>query len=993
MAGDFRVLGPVEVVGPAGPAALQGTRQRAVLGVLALHAGDVLPVSRLVDVLWGEDPPRTAAKTLHSHIARIRQAMAGCGAAPLLVTREPGYLLDAQRDLVDAHRFETMVRDASRQPPAEAAATLRAALALWRGDAFADTPLAGWGPREIDRLHELRLTAVEDRWEVELRLGNHEDAVRVLPHLLAAHPGRERLTGLAMLALYRDGRHTDALERFQQLRRHLVDEFGVDPGPEVTELHTAILRRDPALEPAGTTSAPAQLPAGVGHFTGRAAELAVLDRVLAGPEDPAPVVVSGTAGLGKTALALQWAHRVAARFPDGQLFIDLRGHDPTRAVSPADALAHLLRGLDVPDERIPGEPDEAAALYRSLVHGRRLLVMADNAGSAAQVLPLVPGSGPALLLVTSRTDLTALATRHAVTAIPLATMDHDESMALLVRVLGADRVAAEPAATAELVRLCGGLPLALRIAAARLGGAPDMRVAELVVAGREGGFELAGDASTVRAVLASAYHPLAGSRARMFRLLGTSPGATVHVGLAAALCGVPVAAAGAALADLAAAQLVTETEPGRVRFHDLVREFARHRADLDEPPADLASARERLVDWYLHVAATANAAIDPNRDLVTPVPRHPAPPSPFPADRHAALAFLAAERQNLLAVVQFAAEHGRQDAAWQLTYLLTSFYDTTGHWHERVELCRHGAAAASALGDPVATSEMLRALGVAYFMTRRLREALATGERALTAVRATGDLAAEGHVHNNLANVHAELRRFDDAVAAHRLAVRRCAEAGNQLGHALSQRNLGHTFVQMGRAEHSLPPLSEALATFRGLGNARLEAATLDTLGEAYLQRGEHGLALSHLDNAIAVSREIGDRWLEWETLLGAGRVHLARRDHAAAAAHFTQALRIAREVGDTHGEARTLNLLGRTRLDAGDLGAARAHLEQGMVVRSRVPDDYEQANLHRDLADLEDRTGHPDRARQHRDRAVELYRAAHALTEAETLTQQALTP
>jgi tetratricopeptide (TPR) repeat protein len=702
--------------------------------------------------------------------------------------------------------------------------------------------------------------------------------------------------------------------------------------------------------------------------------------------------VSGTAGLGKTALALEWAHRVAARFPDGQLFLDLRGHDPRRAVSPADALAHLLRSLDVPDERIPGEPDAAAALYRSLVHGRRVLVMADNAGSAAQVIPLVPGAGPAMLLVTSRAGLTELDTRHAVTHVPLGTLGHDESMTLLTQALGAARVTAEPAAAAELARLCGGLPLALRIAAARLGGAPGIRIADLVATSRVD--ERADGASTVRVVLTSAYLPLREPLARLFRLLGTSPGVTVSASLGAALCGTPDVSA--AFGELVAAQLVTaaghDETVDRVGFHDLVREFARQRAELDEPPELLVSARERLVDWYLHVAATANAVIDPNRDLVTPALRHDAPPVPFGPDRHGALAFLTAERANLVPVVQFAAEHGRPDAAWQLTYLLTSFNDTTGHWHERVELCRAGAAAAAALDDPVATSEMLRALGVAYFMTRRLREALATGERALAAVRATGDLAAEGHVHNNLANVHAELRRFDDAVAAHRLAVRRCAAAGNELGHALSQRNLGHTFVQMGQAEHGLPPLSEALATFRSLGNARLAAATLDTLGEAHLQRGEHGLALSHLDDAIATSREIGDRWLEWETLVNAGRVHHARRDFASAVTHFTQALRVSREVGDGHGEARALELLGRTHLAEGALDDARVRLEQGMVVRSRVPDDYEQANLHRDLAELEERSGDPVLARQHRSRAVELYRAAHAVAEAESLARDAVT-
>ncbi|WP_018681494.1 AfsR/SARP family transcriptional regulator [Actinokineospora enzanensis] len=990
--GELRVLGPVEAVGPAGRALVHGTRQRAVLGVLALHAGTVLPASRLIDVLWGENPPRTAVKTLHSHVARIRQALTACGFPVVLRTREPGYLLAVEPETVDALRFDQQVRAArahlTRDEADHAAPLLRSALGLWRGDAFADAALEGWGCGEVETLHERRLAAVEDLWDAELRLHRHTEAARELPRLVAAHPTRERLAALCMLALHRCGQHTDALEVYRQLRTRLADDYGVDPGPEVVELHTAILRRDPALQPRQATRGPAQLPARVGHFTGRTAELTALDDMLSGPSDERPVVViSSAAGMGKTALAVQWAHTVATRFPDGQLFLDLGGHDSRRALSAADALAHLLRALDVPDERMPAELTERAALYRSLLHGRCCLVLVDNAGDVDQVLPLVPGTGQTLLVVTSRQSLAALGTRHAVHPVALDSLGHTESLELLGRVLGPARVSREPGAAARLGRLCGGMPLALRLAAARLVATPGRSVAEsaaeLVSAGRLDTLAVEGDTRTVRAVFASAYEPLEPGRARMFRLLGLAPGSTVSTSLGATLCEVPVEHAREALAGLTAAHLVTEVDRDRFRYHDLVREFAAERVG----PDDRLPALSRLIDWYLVVADEANRVIDPNRDLVTPTLQHgPRPSVPF-TDRRGALAFLDAERPNLRAVAHCAREIGRLTAAWQLTYLLTSFYDATGHWHDRVELCRQGAAAATASGDPVAEAEMLRALGVAYFMTRRLREALETNQRALRTVRAAGDLAGEGHVHNNIANAYAELRRFDEAIAAHRLAVARCAEAGNDLGRALSQRNLGHTFVRMGRADESLLPLTDALATFRGLGNARLEAATLDTLGEAWLQRGDHRTALSHLGEALTVSRAIGDRWLEWESLLDTGRAHLDAGDVPQALAHFQSALDLSRDVGDRHGEASALNQLGRAHLSAGDLAAARHHLEHSLAVRSAVPDDYELAHLHKDLGDLESRTGDQTTATRHWSRARHLYHQANATSEAGELT------
>ncbi|MGW5054879.1 BTAD domain-containing putative transcriptional regulator [Actinokineospora sp. NPDC004072] len=950
--GWLGVLGPVEAVGPAGRAELHGARQRAVLGVLALHAGTVLSATRLVDVLWGDRPPRTAVKTLHSHVARLRTALTAAGFGGVLVTRDPGYALDIDPDAVDAHRFAALVRAARGHTPERAAPLLREAIGLWRGEPFADTPLAGWGGHAVADLAEQRLTAVEDLWEAELRLGGHDEAARELPRLLAGHPLRERMAGLAMLALHRCGRHAEALAVFDRVRRDLAEEYGADPGPDLAALHTAILRRDPALaaEPA-YGAAPAQLPAPVGYFTGRAAELGALDDVVAGAERPV-VVITGAAGMGKTALAVQWAHRVAACFPDGQLYVDL--------AATGDALTHLLRSLDVPDDRVPADPAERAALYRSLLRARRCLVLVDNAARVDEVLPLVPGAGSSALVVTSRATLAALGTRHAVRPVAVDALDHADSLALLTRVLGEARVRQEPVAAARLARLCGGMPLALRIIAARLLGAPATTLAatadELATAGRLDGLAVDGDPRTVGAVLASAYRPLPAAQAAMFRMVGLVPGPTVTPGAGAALCGIGVAEAAGALAALAGGHLLAPVGPERYRAHDLTREFAAERVRAEVPAEERAAAVDRLLDWYLVVAAAANAVIDPRRDAVEPRPRFRPDRLPFPDDRHAALAFLNGERDNVLPVVRLALAHGRPDAAWQLTYLLTSYHDATGHWHLRTRVC--AVAAEAAAGDPRAEAETLRGLGVAYFMTRRFADALATNRAALRAAQAAGDAAGEGHVLNNIANALAELRRFDEAVVAHERAVATCAAAGNALGRALAQRNLGHTYVRMGRAESSLGPLTDALGTFAELGHDRLVAATLDTIGEARLQLGEHAGALAAVERAIAISRELGDRWLEWECLLDAGRVHLDRGAPDPAAEHFAAALAASRAVGDRHGEAAATAHLGRAHLAAGRVAEARRELERAAVLRAGVPDADEQAQIQGALAELRQVTG-----------------------------------
>ena len=972
----IRVLGPVQAIGPDGPALLVGARQRAVVGVLALKVGSLVPQWRLVDALWGDSPPRTAVKSLHSHVARVRQALDVCGLPDVLETRDSGYVLTMSGDAVDGHRFEQLASRGRSELAAgdaeRAAASLRDALALWRDDtALPDAGPNGWAAAEVDRLTEARLTATTARWEAELCLGRHVEAVAELERLLVAYPKHEGFVSSLMLALYRCGRPTAALEVFQRLRARLADDLGVDPGPELIQRNAQILRRDPALglspgadrRPAAgfadtpAMPRPAQLPARVGHFTGRGEALAALDRLVDDPEAETQVaVISGAAGTGKTALVVQWAYRMMSRFPDGQLFVDLRGHEPGAQLPPAEPLSHLLRSLGVPAEHVPTEAGEQAALFRSLLHNRRMLIVADNAGRTEAVLPLVPATAGNLLVVTSRAALPALGTHHAVCSVPLDVLSGAEALTLLRRLLGDAVVDTQLDAAAELVRLCDRLPLALRIAAAKLSGQRDPVVADLVAeltgADRLDVLAVDGDSRSVRTVLASAYRALSPPAARVFRLLGLHPGASFHVGLAAAMAALPPAEARPAVAELVAAHLAVRETPERHRFHDLVALFAA-RCAAEEPQEERAAAVGRAVDWYLAVAHAANRLVDPGRDRVTPAVRHPLAELPFAAEPGAALAFLDAESQNLLPVARFAAAHGRPAATWQLTYLLTGYYDSRGDRGQRIEMCRASVAAAQQDGDPVAEGLMRSGLGVACVAAHRFREALESLHGALPLMRAAGDHRGEGHVYNNIAAAHSGLRQFDQALEAFRRALDIHTANGYQLGIALALNNAGHTAVLMGRPELGAADLAAALRLSREIGNARLEAAVLHSTGEADLARGACDDALGHFDAALALYRQLGDQRYEAETLSGIGLTHLRLGQPGPALAALRQALAVSRAIPDQHQSAAIVHHLGRALIAAGDLAGAQEQLHRAVRLRLQVPDAYAESSLHRDLADL----------------------------------------
>ncbi|MEN3356603.1 MAG: hypothetical protein V7637_585 [Mycobacteriales bacterium] len=1002
---DVRLLGSIAVTGPGGPAGLIGGRQRALVGMLALHAGTIVATPRLVDALWPDDPPRTAVRTLHSHAARVRKALADCGLPETLRTREPGYLLALPRDAVDALRFEDEVRAARDDVAAgrldRATTRLAAALGLWRGDALADGPAGGWVRTEVERLHGLRLAAAEELWEVRLRLGQHAAAVAELDRLLVRYPTRERLVGLLMLALYRSGCPADALDRYERLRARLADELGADPGPALRRLHTAILRGEPALElgyggpatpsrrppaavppaaapPAAALPAPAQLPPPVGHFAGRTAELAGLDGWLAEPHPgPRIAVIRGPAGVGKTAFAVQWSRSIRADFPDGQLYLDLRGHDTASALAPADALAQALRALGVPADRIPAELADQIGGYRSLVHDKRILLVADNAGSADQVLPLVPTGEASLLVVTSRHDLAALPIYHAVRPVDLGVLSASEATTLLDQVVGADRVRAEAGAAAKLVDLCGRLPLALRVAAAKLAARPrrqiDDLVAELVGQDRLDALSVEGDSRGLRAVFATAYGALSQPAARLFRVLGLQPGTSFTVPLAAAAAGVPAAVGQAGVRELAAAHLIEDLGGDRYRFHDLIRLYAADRARAQEPDPARAAAVTRILDWYLAVADAVNRTLDPGRDRVVPPSRFAPGNEPFDPAPAAALAFLDGEHANLLSTVDYAAAEGYQTVAWQLCYLLAGYFESRGHWGDRVAMYRSGLAAARQLADPAVEGLMLSGLGVACIAARRHAEALEHLRPALELMRASGDRRGEGHAYNNIAAALGELRRYHEAIVACERALEVHTQNGHRLGMRLALNNLGCAHTRIDEVDRGIAYLDQGLALARDDRDTRVEAGILHNLGEAYRRRGDHRQALDCFAQALALRRGMGERRYEAETLTEIGLTHLDAADPAAARDSAWQAHQLSREVGDQHLEAVAGARLGRAYVAAGDLAAARDWLRAALVLRVRIPDRHEEAAIYASMGDLEELAGNASLAARHRNSAATL--------------------
>ena len=860
----FEVLGPVRMRVAGRPVDLGPAKQRTVLAALLVDAGQVVATSTLIRRVWGEDPPAGARSGLYSYVTRLRRVLRDSADPSVTLEHVPGgYRIDV--DDLDLLRFRHLA-DHARLPGTDderRCAELDEAIRLWRGEALADAT-GEWAARTRDALTQQRLEVTVQWARSHLRLGRASTVIGPLREVSDRHPLVEPLAVLVIEALCADDRSAEALDEYAKVRDRLAAELGVEPGFELRRLHESIRHREPAAP------TPAQLPLDVHGFTGRHRHLAELDAILAtaGAQPTAVLVVAlwGTAGVGKTALAVHWAHRVAGRFADGQLYLNLRGFDPSGApMTPTEAVRRLLDAFGVRPEDRPVDPDSQVDLYRSLVGDKRVLVVLDNAATVDQVRPLLPGSPGSVVVVTGRNHLSSLVTAEGAHPLTLGLLGVEESRQLLGARVGAARTAAEPAAVDEIVARCAGLPLALAVVAARAAAQPASTLIDLAGQLRGlGAFQDDDPVADVRAVFSWSYRTLSAPAAELFRRLALHPGPDIGVAAAASLAGVPVTAA---LRELVRANLVDEHVPGRYASHDLLRAYAGELARQHDTVDDRRAALCRVLDHYLHTGCAAAHAVNPHRDPITVAPALPGVVVATITGKEQALAWFTAEHAGLVAAVSAAADADCDVYAWQLAWTLASFLDYRTYWQELADTHRVGLAAAVRLGDASGQAYTHRILGRAWTRLGNHDAAEEHYRRALELCGLLADHVGRAHTHLNLAWLSEQRRNHPDALRHARDALDLYRAADHRAGQASALNQIGWYHAQLGDHASAITHCEEALRLQRATGNRYGQASTWHSLGYAHHQLGDHERAAASYRHAIDLHRENGDRYREAETL------------------------------------------------------------------------------------------------------------------------------
>ncbi|MFC4072063.1 AfsR/SARP family transcriptional regulator [Actinoplanes subglobosus] len=955
----IQVLGLTRAWVGGEPADLGPAGQRALLGLLILAGGQPVSRAALVHGLWDDEPPESAVNVLQTRVKHLRRVLepgrTARTASELIPLAGDGYRFAAPPGSVDLAEFRRLVRQAGQEHDDR---RLDAALRLWpHGEPFADVPLLGRHPAVI-ALGEERRAVLTRYATVMLADGHTGRAVRLLAEAAAARPLDEAGQARLIRALRVVGRRAEAFETFHAVRATLAEELGVDPGPELTAAHEELLAEDrgglPSSSPNGpgvavspplpeartapppagrpgdvagsrTAPPPAELPGEVAGFTGRQAESAELDR-LAGSGQRI-VVVSGTAGVGKTSLAVRWGHRARDRFPDGQLYVDLRGYHPEQPVTAGDALAGLLRSLGLTADQIPPGLAERSARLRSLLAGRRMLLLLDNAATVDQVRPLLPGAGACVTLVTSRDSLAGLVAGQGADRLELDLLPLADAVALVGRLLRS-RAGDEATAVAALAVRCARLPLALRIAAelALMRGTPlsDL-VGELSDRHRSLDVLATGDdpQTDVAVVLSWSYGHLPPHAARVFRLLGVHPGPDIDGHALTALCG----DARPAVDVLTRAHLIRRTDTDRYVLHDLLQAYAARLAAADD---ESEQALDRLLRYYRLAAQTAAETMYPaeRRRLVD----SPAPAGPGPLLDTAArsLAWLDTERANLVATAVHAERHGRPEHTTALTLVLLRYVEAGGHHDEAATLHTHALRAAARLGDP----------------------------------------RQEAHLETNFAVILAQQGRYPEA----ELRLRRAAATTTDpAARARALGNLGHLHERQGRYAEAAGLLAEAIVLCRTAGDATGEARALGNLGQVLLRQDRPGEAADRLSAAVVINRRIGDAVGEAYALISLAHIALRDGAHDRAAALSGTALTLCRGNNEPGGEGYALNALGLARLGAGDHDTAVDLLRQALVTFSRLGERAGEADAGNSLGEALAAAGLPSQARAHHESALAL--------------------
>ncbi|HEY4021043.1 MAG TPA: BTAD domain-containing putative transcriptional regulator [Pseudonocardiaceae bacterium] len=905
----FGVLGPVQVLVDGRPVPVGSPGVGSLLVLLVRAANQVVSAGRIIDGLWGDDPPATARTIVHGYVSRLRRLLRTAdpdASYARIETRPPGYELVVDEARIDLYRARRLLEASRGQPPARRAQLLRAAAALWRGPA----QLAP--PNVAVELGELRLVVTQERIEAELELGRHASLVGELRALVVEHPFDEGLLGQLIRALYGSGQRADALAVYLQFQRRVSAELGIDPGPVLRELHELLLRDDPALRGGQAQRAlptmvvPAQLPPATIAFTGRDDEFAWLYRLLLGRDRVATTVavITGAAGVGKSALAVTWGHRVSAEFPDGVLYAAMRGFDPSHSPrSPAEVLPRFLLALGVRAEDLPTELEEQAALYRSLLAARQVLVVLDDARDSEHVRPLLPGGSGSLVLVTSRRRLDGLVARSGARLLSLDTLPADAGVRLLSQAAVDAGVEVTTAQAEQLARLCDNLPLALRVIAARLAVHPELGVEELIVElsderTRLAALDLENADTSVSAALDVSYrvlHPAIGSA---FRMLGFVPGLAVDSYVVAALCGTDVDSAARRLRALVEANLMSTLGPSRFVMHDLVRLHARGLAETELSPTAADEALGRLLGYYRATCDAARRQLHPpsdDLDFASTYRRIARPP--LPTTRHA-LDWFEAEWQNLNALLRVTVAAGRHLEAWHLVALCSHFLSTQASYADWSDWATIGLASARSVGDTQGELQMLIVLSTARSRYGLAGEAL---EDAQLALRIATELGDPRHIRTALGNVASGLygqHRFREALFCDQEAYRLALDAGDRIAQAHALNNMSQVEREMDRREEAAEHVRGAVELFKEAGDFGYYLLALNNLAELYTELGKLDEAEALARQALALSpvhRPDLQRAFTVELL---GMVLLARGDDESGAELLRQALVLSEQLG-----------------------------------------------------------------------------------------------
>ncbi|MEA5360533.1 BTAD domain-containing putative transcriptional regulator [Amycolatopsis sp., V23-08] len=893
---EFVLFGEVQLRVAGRPLDIGTPRQQAVLAVVAAEAGRPVSLETIINRVWGDDSPPEARNVLYSHISRIRRLFKeiadSSGEIAELPRRTAGYVLEIDPDDVDLLRFERLV-DRGNDPllsDADRVAALAEAVFGRPG-----APLAGiqgdWADQVRATWHRRRLDAAVRWGELELRRAHPDAVIDVLSGLAGEYPLAEPLEALLMRALHAAGRPAEALDRYDVVRKRLAEALGTDPGPELRALHRAMLRDElPAAPRSAPVTTPAQLPPGTPGFVGRETALRHLDWV-SDEQFPATrvVVLSGTAGVGKTALAVHWAHTVAAGFPDGQLYVNLRGFDPTGSpVDPAEALRGFLEALDVPGGRLPTTLEAQAGRYRSLLAQRRVLIVLDNARDAEQVRLLLPGAPGSVVVVTSRDRLAGLVVAGA-HPLTVDLLDDAEARVMLRRRIGAGRVAAEPEAVDEIIGLCARLPLALAVAAARAATHPAFSLAALAGQLRDARDvldELSGTdpATDARAVFSWSYLRLDPAAARLFRLFGLHSGPDVGTRAAASLAGVAAGKARQILSELAHAHLITEHAPGRYTVHDLLRAYATELVQETESAAEREEAAHRVLGHYAHTAYHADGFLDPRLEVppeLTPLPA--GAESERITDRRQAVAWFEAEHRVLLLAVHAGAAFDTR--AWDLARSMQRFLSMQGLWHDERDVLTVAAAAARRLGD----------------------------ERK------------QAFAHLHLAGTHVRFGRHTEAHDDLRTALTLSRAAGDVVGQAYAHRQFAWLLDRQGAVTDALAHAEQALELFRAAEHRAGQATALNAVGWFRTLLGEHEVAIGFCQQALDLQTQLADQMGAAQSWHSIGYAHKQLGDPGRALTCYETGLNLAHRNGNLMTEARLHIEIANLHQELGDVDAARS--------------------------------------------------------------------